>query len=85
MEESDLHFKRGDLVKVNEFIGYVNCICFSTRSHLHPKPTTSYFTLTIKGTERTKRSVNLCIHEYLWEKVEVVDSSISVTNTCDIE
>ena len=44
MKESDLHFKRGDLVEVDGYKGYVNCILFATRSHLHPEPTTSYFT-----------------------------------------
>ena len=83
-KESDLHFKRGDLVEVDGYRGYVNCILFTTRSHLHPEPTTSYFTLTIEGTENTRRAVNVCIPEFLWETVKVVDSSTSVTNTCDI-
>ena len=85
MQTSDLHFKRGDLVEVDGYTGYVNCICIATRSHLHPKTPTSYFTLTIKGTENTRRAVNVCIHDYLWDTVKVVDSSTSVTNTCDIE
>ena len=85
MKESDLHFKRGDLVEVDGYTGYVNCICIATRSHLHPKLPTSYFTLTIKGTENTRRAVNVCIPDYLWDTVKVVDSSTSVTNTCDIE
>ena len=84
MKQSDLHFKRGDLVEVDGYRGYVNCILFATRSHLHPEPTTSYFTLTIEGTENTRRAVNVCIPEFLWEAVKVVDSSTSVTNTCDI-
>ena len=84
MKQSDLHFKRGDLVEVDGYTGYVNCICIATRSHLHPKLPTSYFTLTIKGTENTRRAVNVCIPEFLWEAVKVVDSSTSVTNACDI-
>ena len=84
MKETDLHFKRGDLVEVDGYTGYVNCICIATRSHLHPEPTTSYFTLTIEGTENTRRAVNVCIPEFLWETVKVVDSSTSVTNACDI-
>ena len=85
MKESDLHFKRGDLVEVDGYTGYVNCICIATRSHLHPELPTSYFTLTIKGTENTRRAVNVCIPDFLWDTVKVVDSSTSVTNTCDIE
>ena len=84
MKESDLHFKRGDLVEVDGYTGYVNCIFFATRSHLHPEPATSYFTLTIKGTENTRRAVNVCIPDFLWDTVKVVDSSTSVTNACDI-
>ena len=84
MKQSDLHIKRGELVEVDGYTGYVNCICIATRSHLHPKTPTSYFTLTIKGTENTRRAVNVCIPDYLWETVKVVDSSTSVTNTCDI-
>ena len=84
MKESDLHFKRGDLVEVDGYTGYVNCICIATRSHLHPKLNTRYFTLTIKGTENTRRAVNVCIPDYLWDTVKVVDSSTSVTNACDI-
>ena len=52
--------------------GYVNCICIATRSHLHPKTPTSYFTLTIEGTENTQRAVNLCIPDFLWETVKVI-------------
>ena len=74
MKQSDLHFKRGDLVEVDGHTGYVNCICFATRSHLHPNTPTSYFTLTIEGTEATVRAVNLCIFEHLWSTVKVVDS-----------
>ena len=74
MKESDLHFKRGDLVEVDGYRGYVNCILFATRSHLHPEPPTSYFTLTIEGTEATVRAVNLCIFEHLWSTVKLVDS-----------
>ena len=84
MKESDLHFKRGDLVEVDGYTGYVNCICIATRSHLHPKTPTSDFTLTIKGTENTRRAVNVCIPDFLWDTVKVVDSSTSVTNACDI-
>ena len=74
MKQSDLHFKRGDLVEVDGYTGYVNCICFATRSHLHPHQPTSYFTLTVKGTEGTVRSVNICIFERLWSTVKLVDS-----------
>ena len=84
MKQSDLHFKRGDLVEVDGYTGYVNCICIATRSHLHPKLPTSYVTLTIKGPENTRRAVNVCIPDYLWDTVKVVDSSTSVTNACDI-
>ena len=74
MKQSDLHFKRGDLVEVDGYRGYVNCICLATRSHLHPQKPVSYFTLTIEGTEGTVRAVNLCIFEHLWSTVKVVDS-----------
>ena len=72
MKQSDLHFKRGDLVEVDGHKGYVNCICFATRSHLHPNTPTSYFTLTIEGTENTPRAVNVCIPDFLWETVKVI-------------
>ena len=74
MPKSSLHFKRGDLVEVDGYRGYVNCICLATRSHLHPQKPVSYFTLTIEGTEGTVRAVNLCIFEHLWSTVKVVDS-----------
>jgi len=74
MKQSDLHFKRGDLIEVDGYRGYVNCICFATRSHLHPDTPTSYFTLTVEGTEGTVRAVNICIFERLWSSVKVVDS-----------
>ena len=73
-KESDLHFKRGDLIEVDAYRGYVNCICFATRSHLHPEPTTSYFTLTLEGTERTARAVNVCIPDFQWKNVTVIKS-----------
>ena len=75
MKQSDLHFKRGDLVEVDGYTGYVNCICFATRSHLHPNKPTSYFTLTIKGTENTLRAVNVLIFNRLWSSVKVIVDS----------
>ena len=70
MQTSDLPFQKGDYVEVDG--GYVNCICIATRSHLHPKTPTSYFTLTIEGTENTPRAVNVCIPEFLWDTVKVI-------------
>ena len=72
MQESDLHFSQGDLVEVDGHIGYVNCILFGTPSHLHPQKPMSYFTLTVKGTERTARAVNVCIPEHSWSEVEII-------------
>ena len=72
MKESDLHFSQGDLVEVDGHIGYVNCILFATSSHLHPEKPMSYFTLTVEGTERTARAVNICIPEISWSEVEVI-------------
>ena len=72
MKLTDLHFQQGDLVEVDEHIGYVNCILFATSSHLHPEKPMSYFTLTVEGTERTARAVNICIPEISWSEVEVI-------------
>lgn len=72
MKLSDLHFNQQDFVEVDGYRGYVNCICIATRSHLHPKTPTSYFTLTLEGTENTARAVNVCIPEFLWATVKVI-------------
>ncbi len=72
MKLSDLHFNRHDFIEVDGYRGYVNCICIATRSHLHPKTPTSYFTLTLEGTEGTVRAVNVCIPDFLWETVKVI-------------
>lgn len=69
---TDLHFRKGDLVEVDGYRGYVNCICFGVRSHLHPQKPLSYFTLTIEGTERTIRAVNMLIFEMDWKNVKVI-------------
>ena len=72
MKLSDLHFSEGDLVDVDGHEGYVNVICIATSSHLHPQKPMSYFTLTVKGTERTPRAVNICIPEMSWSEVKVI-------------
>jgi len=72
MKLTDLHFQHGDLVEVDGHRGYVNCILFATSSHLHPEKPMSYFTLTVEGTERTARAVNICIPEISWSEVEVI-------------
>ena len=72
MMKNDLHFHRHELIEVDGHRGYVNCICIATRSHLHPNTPSSYFTLTIEGTEGTIRAVNLCIFEHLWSIVKVI-------------
>ena len=74
MKLTDLHFQHGDLVEVDGHRGYVNCILFATSSHLHPQKPLSYFTLTVKGTERTLRAVNICIFEHSWSNVKVLKS-----------
>ncbi|BCU98622.1 MAG: hypothetical protein CM15mV23_0030 [Eurybiavirus sp.] len=53
MDAMPLQFKRYDLVEVDGYRGYVNCICIATKSHLHKETPSSYFTLTIEGTEGT--------------------------------
>ena len=66
-----IYFHRHDLIEVDGYRGYVNCICIATRSHLHPKTPTSYFTLTIEGAENTHDSK--CLYtEFLWETVKVI-------------
>ena len=72
MQNSDLSFKKGDFVEVDGRRGYVNCICFATSSHLHPQKPMSYFTLTLEGTERTARAVNLLVYEMEWNDVKVI-------------
>ena len=74
MDAMPLQFKARDLVEVDGYRGYVNCICIATKSHLHKTTPSSYFTLTIEGTEGTVRAVNICIFEHLWSTVKVVDS-----------
>lgn len=71
-----LQFKRYDLVEVDGYRGYVNCICIAQSSHLHPNTPTSYFTLTIEGTENTHRSVNVLIFRSLWSSVKVIQSYV---------
>ena len=62
MDAMPLQFKRHDLVAVDGYRGYVNCICIATPNHLHKHTPTSYFTLTIEGTESSRdRQVNVCI------------------------
>mgnify|MGYP007000225936 len=51
MDAMPLHFKRYDKVAVDGYVGYVNCICIASKSHLHPTTPSSYFTLTIEGTQ----------------------------------
>ena len=72
MQTSDLPFQKGDYVEVDGRRGYVNCICFATSSHLHQKKPMSYFTLTLEGTERTARAVNLLVYEIEWDDVKVI-------------
>ena len=72
--KNNVYFHQHDLVEVDGYTGYVNCICFASRSHLHPEKTTSYFTLTLKGTEGSVRSVNICIFERLWSSVKVIEA-----------
>ncbi len=72
MQKNDLQFQKGDYVEVDGRRGYVNCICFATSSHLHPERPLSYFTLTLEGTERTPRAVNLLIFEHQWSEVKVI-------------
>ena len=76
MDAMPLQFKRYDLVEVDGYRGYVNCICIATKSHLHKETPSSYFTLTIEGTEGTVRAVNVCIYRNLWSSVKVIKSYV---------
>ena len=76
MDAMPLHFKRYDKVAVDGYVGYVNCICIASKSHLHPTTPSSYFTLTIEGTQGTKREVNLCIYRNLWSSVKLIQSHV---------
>ena len=76
MDAMPLQFKRYDLVEVDGYRGYVNCICIATKSHLHKTTPSSYFTLTIEGTEGTVRAVNVCIYRNLWSSVKVIQSYV---------
>ena len=76
MDAMPLQFKRHDLVEVDGYRGYVNCICIATKSHLHKHTPSSYFTLTIEGTERTVRAVNILIYRHLWSSVKLIKSYV---------
>ena len=76
MDAMPLQFKRYDLVEVDGYRGYVNCICIATKSHLHKTTPSSYFTLTIEGTEGTVRAVNVLIFRNLWSSVKVIQSYV---------
>ena len=49
MDAMPLHFKRYDKVAVDGYVGYVNCICIASKSHLHTTTpsTVSYTHLTL--------------------------------------
>ena len=76
MDAMPLQFKQGDLVEVDGYRGYVNCICIATKSHLHKTTPSSYFTLTIEGTEGTVRAVNVLIFRHLWSSVKLIKSYV---------
>ena len=77
MDAMPLQFKQGDLVEVDGYRGYVNCICIATPNHLHKHTPTSYFTLTIEGTENSgDRQVNVCIYRHLWSSVKLIKSYV---------
>jgi len=76
MDAMPLHFKRYDKVAVDGYVGYVNCICIASKSHLHPTTPSSYFTLTIEGTQNTKREVNVLIFRRLWSSVKLIQSHV---------
>ena len=76
MDAMPLQFKQGDLVEVDGYRGYVNCICIATKSHLHKTTPSSYFTLTIEGTEGTVRAVNVLIFRNLWASVKLIKSYV---------
>ena len=76
MDAMPLHFKRYDKVAVDGYVGYVNCICIASKSHLHPTTPSSYFTLTIEGTQNTKREVNVLIFRRQWSSVKLIQSHV---------
>jgi hypothetical protein len=76
MDAMPLHFKRYDKVAVDGYVGYVNCICIASKSHLHPTTPSSYFTLTIEGTQNTKREVNVLIFRRLWSSVKLIQAHV---------
>ena len=77
MDAMPLQFKEKDLVEVDGYRGYVNCICIATKSHLHSTTPSSYFTLTIEGTENSgDRQVNVCIYRHLWSSVKLIKSYV---------
>ena len=77
MDAMPLQFKQGDLVEVDGYRGYLNCICIATPNHLHKHTPTSYFTLTIEGTESSRdRQVNVCIYRHLWSSVKLIKSYV---------
>ena len=76
MDAMPLQFKRYDLVEVDGYRGYVNCICIATKSHLYKHTPSSYFTLTIQGTEGTVRAVNVLIFRNLWSSVKLIQSYV---------
>ena len=76
MDAMPLQFKEKDLVEVDGYRGYVNCICIATKSHLHSTTPSSYFTLTIEGTEGTVRAVNVLIFRHLWASVKLIKSYV---------
>ena len=76
MDARPLQFKRYDLVEVDGYRGYVNCICIATKSHIHNHTPSSYFTLTIEGTEGTVRAVNILIYRHLWSSVKLIKSYV---------
>ena len=83
MDAMPLQFKEKDLVEVDGYRGYVNCICIATKSHLHKTTPSSYFTLTIEGTEGTVRAVNVLIFRNLWSSVKVIQSYVEPSKQDD--
>ena len=77
MDAMPLQFKEKDLVEVDGYRGYVNVICIASPSHLHKVTPSSYFTLTIEGTENSRdRQVNVCIYRHLWSSVKLIKSYV---------
>ena len=76
MDAMPLQFKERDLVEEDGYRGYVNCICIATKSHLHSTTPSSYFTLTIEGTEGTVRAENVLIFRHLWASVKLIKSYV---------